>query len=260
MRSRMNRPRPDCRATTCGLIVTAVDAGWAAFWRGDHTHRVAGWTTQRSSYGRALVSKCDFSHSLRERNCRKLQIGELSSDEESIVVGSSERSGRREIVMKAAVAVILSSVLATATLPTASSGAEQCPAEVTEAKAALKSAQASLKKSTQVAKGQQDVQAPRALAGAKAQDVQAPRGNQDVQAPRGNQDVQAPRGNQDVQAPRGNQDVQAPRGNQDVQAPRTQQDKVKEAGALIRQADAACKRGDMATSAQKAKEALAVLQ
>jgi hypothetical protein len=180
--------------------------------------------------------------------------------------------------MKAAVAVILSSVLAAATLPMTSSGAEQCPAELTEAKTALKSAQASLKKSTQVAKGQQDVQAPRALAGAQPQDIQAPRGNQDVQAPRGNQDVQAPRGKQDVQAPRGNQDiqaprgnqdvqapranqdVQAPRGNQDVQAPRSQRDKVKRAEALIRQSDAACKKGDMPTSAQKAKEALAVLK
>jgi len=84
--------------------------------------------------------------------------------------------------------------------------ASPCPPEVQAAKDLL---------GKQVAKSQ-DVQAPRSLAGARSQDVQAPR-SQDVQAPRG-QDVQAPRG-QDIQAPRG-QDVQAPRG-QDIQAPRT---------------------------------------
>ena len=38
------------------------------------------------------------------------------------------------------------------------------------------------------------------------------------------------------------------------QAPR-----VKDAGALVRQANAACKKGDMTTAAQKAREALALL-
>jgi hypothetical protein len=140
--------------------------------------------------------------------------------------------------------------------------AEKCPDELTTAKGALKSAQSSLKRSTPVAKSQQG-QASRAYAGAKSdvqaprgQDIQAPRG-QDIQAPRG-QDIQAPRG-QDVQAPRG-QDIQAPRG-QDVQAPRGQDmaSRVKKADALIRQADAACKKGNMALSAQKAKDALTLL-
>jgi hypothetical protein len=96
------------------------------------------------------------------------------------------------------------------------------------------------------------VQAPR------GQDVQAPRG-QDVQAPRG-QDVQAPRG-QDVQAPRG-QDVQAPRG-QDTQAPRGQLagGKVDSAAAkLVREAEAACKAGDMKTAKAKAEAAIAEIK
>jgi hypothetical protein len=57
-----------------------------------------------------------------------------------------------------------------------------------------------------------------------------------------------------VQAPR-SQDVQAPKGRQDVQAQR-----VDKAAALVRQADAACKKGDMSLASQKAKEALAVLK
>jgi len=147
--------------------------------------------------------------------------------------------------MKRFVAVSLSLALVTLAGVPAIRAAEPCPPEVAKAAAALKSAQASLKKSPQTARAQQDIQAPRSQAGNRSQDIQAPRGNQDVQAPRGNQDVQAPRGNQDVQAPRGNQDVQAPR--------------VKEAGALVRQANAACKKGDMTTAAQKAREALALL-
>ena len=127
----------------------------------------------------------------------------------------------------------------------------------------------------------QDVQAPRSLAGARqqneaprGQDVQAPRGQdvqaprgQDVQAPRG-QDVQAPRG-QDVQAPRG-QDVQAPRG-QDVQAPRGQDVQAPRSLAgskatsskafnLVKEAEAACAKGDMATAKTKAEAALAVMK
>ena len=158
--------------------------------------------------------------------------------------------------------------------------AASCPQELTDAKTALKSAQAAMKKGAQTSAKSQDLQAPRSMAGARPQDVQAPRG-QDVQAPRG-QDVQAPRG-QDVQAPRG-QDVQAPRGQdvqsprgQDVQAPRgrdvqaprtpagatatdTTAQKVKQAGALIRESEAACKKGDMALSTSKATEAQALLK
>ena len=111
----------------------------------------------------------------------------------------------------------------------------------------------------------QDVQAPRSLAGARqqneaprGQDVQAPRG-QDVQAPRG-QDVQAPRG-QDVQAPRG-QDVQAPRG-QDVQAPRAlagSKAGSSKAFSLVKEAEAACAKGDMTTAKTKAEAALAEMK
>src|SRR5919109_1025058 len=106
-------------------------------------------------------------------------------------------------------------------------------------------------KATEAPRGQ-DVQAPR------GQDVQAPRG-QDVQAPRG-QDVQAPRG-QDVQAPRG-QDVQAPRG-QDVQAPRSlagSKATSSKAFNLVKEAEAACAKGDMATAKAKAEAALAAMK
>src|SRR5215471_16019009 len=101
--------------------------------------------------------------------------------------------------------------------PALASAADKCPAELAQAKSMLNKAAASAKTSTT---------APRQLAGARTQDVQAPRtAAQDVQAPRtASQDVQAPRtGAQDVQAPRtASQDVQAPRtASQDVQAPRT---------------------------------------
>jgi hypothetical protein len=151
--------------------------------------------------------------------------------------------------MKKALTIVVGLIVVGFTFPMTGWGAEPCPAELTEAKAALKTAQATLKKGSQAAKSQ-GVQAPRSQAGARSQDVQAPR-SQDVQAPR-SQDVQAPR-SQDVQAPR-SQDVQAPR-SQDVQAPR-----VNKANALIRQADAACKKGDMVLAAQKAKEALGLLK
>ena len=128
-------------------------------------------------------------------------------------------------------------------------GAEPCPPELAQAKTALKSAQASLKQQPKTARNQ-EVQAPRSQAGARSQDVQAPR-SQDVQAPR-SQDVQAPR-SQDVQAPR-SQDVQAPRS----QAARAQQ--VKRAGGLVREGDAACKKGDMTLATQKATEALGLLK
>jgi hypothetical protein len=93
---------------------------------------------------------------------------------------------------------------------------KDCPPEVAQAQTALKDAQTAAK-SKPAAKGPQDVQAPRAQAGARTQDVNAPR-TQDVNAPR-QQDVNAPR-QQDVNAPR-QQDVSAPR-TQDVNAPRQQ--------------------------------------
>ena len=96
--------------------------------------------------------------------------------------------------------------------PSLAPAADKCPAELTQAKSMLgKATSASTQKSAT------GTQAPRQLAGAKNQDIQAPRA-QDIQAPRA-QDIQAPRA-QDIQAPRA-QDVQAPRA-QDIQAPRAQ--------------------------------------
>jgi hypothetical protein len=120
-------------------------------------------------------------------------------------------------------------------------------------------------------RGNQDVQAPRSLAGARQNDsVQSPRGNQDVQSPRGNQDVQSPRGNQDVQSPRGNQNVQSPRGNQNVQSPRsstgttasTQAPRadISKAASLVKDAEAACKSGNMTVASDKAKAAIELLK
>jgi len=110
--------------------------------------------------------------------------------------------------------------------------AEKCPPEVAAAVTMLTKATARAP----------ETQAPRQLAGVRQQDIEVPRG----------QDVQAPK-QQDVQAPRG-QDVQAPRG-QDIQAPR-----LANARKLVREAEAACKKGDMALSASKAKEAMELLK
>ena len=150
--------------------------------------------------------------------------------------------------MKRLFAVLMSS-FAIATFATATVEAQtQCPPEVAKAKEQL---------NTRSAKADA-VAAPRSLAGARASANEAPRG-QDVQAPRG-QDVQAPRG-QDVQAPRG-QDVQAPRG-QDVQAPRSlagSKATSSKAFNLVKEAEAACAKGDMATAKAKAEAALAVMK
>lgn len=135
--------------------------------------------------------------------------------------------------MRQVVAVVLGLGIIALTAPGVVRAADQCPAELTQAKAALKSAQAK----------SQDIQSPRSQAGARSQDIQAPRG----------QDIQAPR-SQDIQAPRSQQEPPVPRG-QDIQAPR-----VKQAAALVQQSDAACKKGDMALSAKKAREALGLLK
>ena len=150
--------------------------------------------------------------------------------------------------------------------------AEPCPVELAEAKGALKSAEAAQKKG-QTAKSQ-EIQAPRAQAGARTQDIQSPR-SQDIQSPR-SQDIQSPR-SQDIQSPR-SQDIQSPRSqdiqsprSQDIQSPRSQdiqsprsQDiqspRIDQARALIRKADAACKKGDMALASKNAKEALTLLK
>ena len=135
----------------------------------------------------------------------------------------------------------LMSVAVVAAFTPISEAQTSCPAEVTKAKQLLA-------QKGSVARGQ-DTQAPRSLAGARQMD-QAARG-QDTQAPRG-QDTQAPRG-QDTQAPRG-QDKEAPRvagGN----APSSSK-----AVALIKEAEAACKSGDMSTAKAKAEAAIAELK
>jgi hypothetical protein len=191
--------------------------------------------------------------------------------------------------MKQLVAATLGFGIIVLGIPAVGEAADQCPPELTQAKAALKGAQASLKKAPEVAKGQdvqaprspqasaraqdvqapraQDIQSPRSQAGAKSQDVQAPRG-QDIQSPRG-QDIQAPRGqdiqsprSQDIQSPR-SQDIQAPRGQQEIPVPRGQEiqaPRVKQASALVQESEAACKKGDLALSTRKAKEALGLLK
>jgi hypothetical protein len=193
----------------------------------------------------------------------------------------------RRTVMKKMPGFILAVALAGLILPPTVWGADQCPPELTQAKAALSSAQAAQKSASKTAKSQ-EVQAPRTLAGAKTQELQAPRAQelqapraQELQAPRAQelqapraQELQAPRA-QELQAPRA-QELQAPRAQelqapraQELQAPRTragarspdvQTERINKASALIREGDAACKKGDMALATQKAKEALAVLK
>ncbi|MBI4271918.1 MAG: hypothetical protein HY615_16395 [Candidatus Rokubacteria bacterium] len=153
---------------------------------------------------------------------------------------------------------------------TAAAEAECTLAEVQAVETMLTTKTAALRgQDVQAPRGQQDVQAPRALASTgqevqapRGQDVQAPRG-QDVQAPRG-QDVQAPRG-QEVQAPRG-QDVQAPRG-QDVQAPRTESaastvmtSTADDARRFAATAAAACKAGDLPRARAYANAAMELLR
>ena len=161
--------------------------------------------------------------------------------------------------MKGIIAATLGFGIIVLGIPAVGQSAEQCPPELAQAKAALKSAQASLTKAPQVARGQ-EIQAPRsAKASARAQDIQAPR-SQDIQSPRG-QDIQGPR-SQDVQSPR-SQDIQAPRSQQDIPVPRSQEiqaPRVKQASGLIQQSEAACKKGDRALSTRKAKEALGLLK
>src|SRR5206468_657904 len=149
------------------------------------------------------------------------------------------------------------SVAVVAALAPVAGAQSKCPAEVGQAQAMLQ----------KVSKAQ-EVQAPRSLAGAR-QEVQAPRtSSQDVQAPRG-QEVQAPRSlagsRQDVQAPRSaQQDVQAPRSaQQDVQAPRSLAGAKAGSGdatKLVREAEAACKAGNMDSAKAKAIEAIGLMK
>ena len=155
--------------------------------------------------------------------------------------------------MRKLLATLLTVAVAAAFVPTLSDAASSCPPEVAQAKDLLTKQTAA----SRTLAGARDIQAPR------MQDVQAPK-MQDVQAPRslaGARDVQAPR-MQDVQAPK-MQDVQAPR-MQDVQAPRTlagaTQIDASKAAKLVKEAEAACKAGDMKTAKSKAAAAIARLK
>ena len=167
--------------------------------------------------------------------------------------------------MKRFLAAIMS-VAVVATVAPVVDAQTQCPAEVSQA-------QAMLKKVTAKA---QDIQAPRSLAGSR-QDIQAPRAGQDIQAPRSGQDIQAPRSlagsRQDIQAPRAGQDIQAPRAGQDIQAPRAGQDiqaprslagakssAGSDAAKLVREAEAACKAGNMDAAKAKAVQAMGLMK
>ena len=127
--------------------------------------------------------------------------------------------------MRKLLATLLTVAVAAAFVPTLSDAASSCPPEVAQAKDLLTKQTA----------------ASRRLAGAR--DIQAPR-MQDVQAPK----------MQDVQAPR-MQDVQAPR----TLAGATQIDASK-AAKLVKEAEAACKAGDMKTAKSKAAAAIARLK
>ena len=156
-------------------------------------------------------------------------------------------------MMKRFLAAIMSVAVVAVMAPVADAQS-QCPAEVGQAKAML----------SKVSKAQ-DVQAPRSLAGSR-QDIQAPRSGQDLQAPRG-QDIQAPRSlagsRQDIQAPRSGQDIQAPRSGQDLQAPRSvagAKASSGDAAKLVRDAEAACKAGNMDAAKAKAVEAMGLMK
>ena len=96
--------------------------------------------------------------------------------------------------------------------------------------------------------------------------MQAPRSaQQDVQAPRSQTPQAARSAQQDVQAPRSaQQDVQAPRSaQQDVQAPRSLAGAKAGSGdatKLVREAEAACKAGNMDSAKAKAIEAIGLMK
>jgi hypothetical protein len=157
----------------------------------------------------------------------------------------------RRLMMKRVFATITSIAFFAALTPVAGAQTQQCPAEVGQAQAMLqKVSKTTWPLNDVIGTGQQDVQAPRSLAGARSS-------TQDVQAPRSS--------TQDVQAPRSStQDVQAPRSStQDVQAPRTAAG-AKTGGAdaakLVREAEAACKAGKMDVAKAKAIEAIGLMK
>ena len=157
---------------------------------------------------------------------RRRTTGEVRNNSKT----NREGMGR---VMKRFFAAIMSVAVVAAMAPVANAQS-QCPAEVSQAQAMLK----------KVSKAQ-DVQAPRSLAGSR-QDIQAPRAGQDVQAPRSGQDIQAPRSGQDIQAPRSLAGAKSSSGS--------------DAMKLVREAEAACKAGNMDTAKAKAVEAMGLMK
>src|SRR6266851_4037896 len=146
--------------------------------------------------------------------------------------------------MKKLFAAVLSVAVAVSLSPVVTSAQSTCPAEVAQAKDMLT-------KKTAAAKADND-QAPRSLAGARQNVAQAPRENQNVQAPRENQNVQAPRTNEEInQAPRSGAGATTT-----AQALRADMTK---AASLVKQAEAACKAGNLTQASDKAKAALAIL-
>src|SRR5881628_667672 len=190
----------------------------------------------------------------------------------------------------------LMSAFAIATFATATVEAQtaSCPPEVAKAKEQLsmRTAKADAVQAPRSLAGARQIESPRGqdIQSPRGQDIQSPRGQrvesprgQDIQSPRG-QDIQSPRGQrvesprgQDIQSPRG-QDIQSPRGQrvesprgQDIQSPRGQDVQSprslagSKAGAskafnLVKEAEAACAKGDMTTAKAKAEAALAEMK
>lgn len=105
----------------------------------------------------------------------------------------------------------------------------------------------------------QESNAPRTLGGAMSRESNAPR-SQESNAPRGGGESNAPR-SQDSNAPRATRESNAPRG-QDSAAPRTAASapQVSKARILVKDAEAACKAGDMTKATEKAKAAMELLK
>jgi len=138
--------------------------------------------------------------------------------------------------MKKLFAAVLSVAVAVSLSPVVSSAQSTCPAEVAQAKDMLT-------KKTAAAKADND-QVPRSLAGARQNVAQAPRENQNVQAPRTNEEIN--------QAP-----WSGAGATTTAQALRADMTK---AASLVKQAEAACKAGNLTQASDKAKAALAILK
>ena len=129
-------------------------------------------------------------------------------------------------MMKALLVATVAIVLAVPALPDLGGAQSGCPSEVEQAKEMLKQKTAAI--------SPDDVQAPRAMAGAR-QDVQSPRENQDVQSPRASSGATA--------------SSHSPRSSN-----------VTKAQSLVKEAEAACKAGNMTQASSKAKSAMALLK